>query len=126
MPFIGGTITYREPGLLRICNDLLHVPVPQRAKQTEEEISFRQSPRQLFLCWEVLDQQLILHCILVKVFDGDILLAGHLHSIHIILLEERLGLTEDITHEAHLGSLYRWKKHVHYSMSHHYEKHLPC
>ena len=46
---IGGTITDRETGLLRIGNDLLHVTVPQRAKQTEEETTFRQPPRQLFL-----------------------------------------------------------------------------
>ena len=52
--------------LLCARNDALHVLVAQAAHQTEEEISFRQSPRQLLLGWQVFHQQFILHGILIQ------------------------------------------------------------
>ena len=34
--------------------------------------------------------------------------------IQVVLLEEQLGLTQDILHEAHLGALQGWKEYIHY------------
>ena len=30
------------------------------------------------------------------------------------MLEEQLGLTQDVAHEAHLGALHGWKEYIHY------------
>ncbi len=58
-------------------NDLLHILVAQSDHQSEEEISFRQSPRHLLLSWMVFQQHFILHRILIQIIDGEFLIAGH-------------------------------------------------
>ena len=123
---VGGTIGYGESGLLRIRNYVLHILVPKCAQQTEEEISFRQAPRQLFLCGEVLCQQFILHGVLVQVLHGDLLVVRHLHVVDLFLFEVRFGLAQDIAHEPHLGTMHRWKEHVHYIIDQHPRVLLPC
>jgi hypothetical protein len=66
---IGGTISYGEKDLLRICDDILYVLVPEHAQQLEEEISFRQAARQFLFSREVLRQQFVLHAVLVQVLE---------------------------------------------------------
>jgi hypothetical protein len=58
--------------------------VAQNAHQTEEEISFRQSPRQLLLYWKVFYQKFILHRILIQILYGDLLVAWQIHMVDFI------------------------------------------
>ena len=85
--------------LVSTSNDVLHVLISQSAHQTEEEISFRQSPRQLLLSGQVFHQQIILHSVLIQVLHRNLLIAGNLHVVDFVLSEKHLGLAEDIAHE---------------------------
>ena len=85
--------TNRVSRLVCTRNDILHVLVSQSAHQTEEEISFRQSPRQLLLTGQIFHQQFILHSVLIQVLHRDLLLAGYIHAIYFVVSKEHLGLT---------------------------------
>ena len=78
-------LAHRISCLVSARNDVLHVLIAESAHQTEEEISFRQSPRQLLLSWKVFQQHFILHCILIEILHGYLLVAGHFHVIYFVL-----------------------------------------
>ena len=87
-------------------DDVLHVLISQSAHQTEEEISFRQSPKQLLLSGQVFHQQFILQGVLMQVLHRNLLIAGNFHVIYFVLSEKHLGLAEDIAHETEFCAMH--------------------
>jgi hypothetical protein len=68
-------------------DDVLHVLLPQRAKDAEEELALRQLVGELLLCWQVLCEDRVLHCVLVEVLHGELLVAGDVEADDLVLLE---------------------------------------
>ncbi len=81
-----------EALLLCLRDDILHVLLSQSAQDTEKELSFRELVRELFLRWQVLAENSILHRILVEILDRDLLVGGYLKPDDLVLLEMRLLL----------------------------------
>ena len=112
--------------LVSTSDDVLHVLISESTHQTEEEISFRQSPRQLLLSWKVFHEQFILHSIFIQILHRYLLIARYFHVVDFVLSEKHLGFAEDITHETEFCAMHRWKKHVHYTKFEKFSTPLPC
>ena len=94
-------------------DDVLHVLLPQRAQDAEEELMLRQLVGELLFCGEVLCDDGVLHGVLVEVLHGELLVTGDVEADHLVLLEVQLLVGQDVSHEAELGSLHRRQEHVH-------------
>ena len=68
-------------------DDVLHVLLSQRAKDAEEELALRQFVGELLLGWQVLCEDRVLHCVLVEVLHGELLVAGDVEADDHVLLE---------------------------------------
>ena len=68
-------------------DDVLHVLLSQCAQDTEEELALRQLVGELLLGWEVLGEDRVLHCVLVEVLHGELLVAGDVEADDLVLLE---------------------------------------
>ena len=95
-------------------DDVLHVLLPQRAQDSEEELALRQLVGELLLGGEVLGEDRVLHCVLVEVLHGELLVAGDVEADDLVLLEVQLLVGQDVSHEAELSSFHRRQEHVHY------------
>ena len=95
-------------------DDVLHVLLPQRAQDAEEELALRQLVGELLLCGQVLGEHGVFHCVLIEVLHGELLVAGYVEADDLVLLEVQLLVREDVSHEAKLGSLHRRQEHVYY------------
>ena len=88
-------------------DDVLHVLLPQRAQDAEEELALWQLVGELLFRWEVLGEHGVLHGILVEVLHGELLIAWDVEANDLVLLEVQLLVGQDVSHEAKLGSLHR-------------------
>ena len=95
-------------------DDVLHVLLPQRAQDAEEELALRQLVGELLFRGQVLGEYGVLHGILVEVLHRKLLVAGDVEANNLVLLEVQLLIGQHVTHEAELGSLHRRQEHVHY------------
>ena len=95
-------------------DDVLHVLLPQRAQDAEEELALRQFVGELLFRWEVLCEDGVLHGVLVEILHGELLVAGDVEADNFVLLEVQLLVGQDVSHETELGSLHGWQEHVHY------------
>ena len=94
-------------------DDVLHVLLPQRAQDTEEELALRQLVGELLLGGQVLGEHGVQHGVLVEVLHGELLVAGDVEADDFVLLKVQLLVSKDVSHEAKLGSLHRGQEHVH-------------
>ena len=94
-------------------DDVLHVLLPRRAQDAEEELALRQLVGELLLGGEVLGEHGVKHSILVEVLHGELLVAGDVEADDLVLLEVQLLVRQNISHEAEFGSLHRRQEHVH-------------
>jgi len=99
--------------LVRLGNHVPHVLVAEGANHTKEEVALWQPVPQLFLGWQILLEDIVGHRVLVHVLDRDLLVRGHFHMVHLVLLEMQLLLAEDVAHEAQLCATHGREKDVH-------------
>ena len=95
-------------------DDVLHVLLPQRAQDAEEELALRQLVGELLLGEGVLGEHEVLHGVLVEVLHGELLVAGDVEADDLVLLEVQLLVGQHVAHEAELGALHGGQEHVHY------------
>ena len=79
-------------------DDVLHVLLPQRAQDAEEELALRQLVGELLFRWEVLGEDGVLHGVLVEVLHRELLIAGDVEADDLILLEVQLLVGQDVSH----------------------------
>ena len=68
-------------------DDVLHVLLPKRAQDAKEELALRQLFGELLFRWMVLGEYGVLHCVLVEVLHGELLVAGYVEADDLVLLE---------------------------------------
>ena len=101
---LGVVVSDRVAFLVRLGDHVLQVLIPQGAHYAEKEITLREPVPQLLLRGQILLEDLVGHRILIHVLDGDLLVGGHLHVGHFVLLKVQLLLAEDVPHEAKFGA----------------------
>jgi hypothetical protein len=112
--FLGVVLAHFEALAGSCVDDVLHVLLPQRAQDTEEELALRQLVGELLFRWEVLGEDGVLHGVLVEVLHRELLIAGDVEADDLILLEVQLLVGQDVSHETELGALHRGQEYVHY------------
>jgi len=112
--FLRVVLTHLEALARSRVDDVLHVLLPQRTQDAKEELALRKLVRELLFRWKVLGEHGVFHCILVEVLHGELLVAGDVEADYLVLLEVKLLVGKDISHEAELSSLHRGQEHVHY------------
>jgi hypothetical protein len=95
-------------------DNVLHVLLPQRAQDAEEELALRQLVGELLFRWEVLGEDGVQHGVLVEVLHRELLVAWDVEANYFILLEMQLLVGQHVAHEAELGSLHRRQEDVNY------------
>ena len=95
------------PVVVGLLDHVRHVLAAKSGEDAEEEFSLRQLVGQLLLGGQVLDQDLVLHGVLVHVLDGELLVVRYFQMDHLVGLQVQLALLEDVPHEVEGRGLHR-------------------
>ena len=93
-----------------IMDDVGHVLLAQSTHYAEEELALGQLVGELLLGGQVLCEQRVFHGIFIEVLHGELLVSRDIEANDFVLLEVKLLVCQDFSHEAEFGPFHRWQE----------------